>query len=85
MSNLMDSFQNLKKEIEDLKVKKISDQREKSRLEEELDEIKDQVKREFGVNIEDLDSEIKALEKKLEEELEDVKKKIADCKEKMKE
>ena len=56
MSNSVQEFENLKSEIEELKVKRLSDVREKERLEKELEDLKKTIKESYGVEIEDFEN-----------------------------
>lgn len=65
MSNV-ENFENLKKRIDELKVKNLTNLKEKERLEGELCKIKEKIKEVYGVEIEDFNSAIETLEKEKE-------------------
>ena len=83
MSSPVEEFETLKGEIDDLKVRQMAAQREKERLEKELEELKTRVKEEYGVEIEDFEKAIAQLRGELAEGVESLKKAVARCKEKM--
>ena len=56
----------LKKTIDDLKVKRLSDLREKERLEKEFEDLKAEIKEVYGVEIQDFEKAINDLNKELE-------------------
>ena len=60
MSNV-ENFENLKKRIDELKVKNLTNLKEKERLEGELCKIKEKIKEVYGVEIEDFNSAITEL------------------------
>lgn len=73
-------YETLKNEIEELKLKRLSDLREKERLEQEFEALKLEIKSIYGVEIEDFEKAIEDLKAELQSNLELLKKKIADCK-----
>jgi len=83
MSDHVQEYENLKKTIDDLKVKRLSDLREKERLEKEFEDLKAEIKEVYGVEIQDFEKAINDLNKELEKDLAELKEKIASCKEKM--
>ena len=83
MSDHVQEYENLKKTIDDLKVKRLSDLREKERLEKEFEDLKSEIKEVYGVEIQDFEKAINDLNKELEKDLAELKEKIASCKEKM--
>lgn len=83
MSDHVQEYENLKKTIDDLKVKRLSDLREKERLEKEFEDLKAEIKEVYGVEIQDFEKAINDLNKELEKDLVELKEKIASCKEKM--
>lgn len=83
MSDHVQEYENFKKTIDDLKVKRLSDIREKERLEKEFEDLKAEIKEVYGVEIQDFEKAINDLNKELEKDLAELKEKIASCKEKM--
>lgn len=83
MSDHVQEYENLKKTIDDLKVKRLSDLREKERLEKEFEDLKAEIKEVYGVEIQDFEKAINDLNKELEKDLAELKEKIVSCKEKM--
>ena len=83
MSDHVQEYENLKKTIDDLKVKRLSDLREKERLEKEFEDLKAEIKEVYGVEIQDFEKAINDINKELEKDLAELKEKIASCKEKM--
>ena len=83
MSDHVQEYENLKKTIDDLKVKRLSDLREKERLEKEFEDLKAEIKEVYGVEIQDFEKAINDLNNELEKDLAELKEKIASCKEKM--
>ena len=80
MENSIQEFEKLKSEVEELKLKKLSDEREKERLEGELEDLKKTIKDTYGVEIEDFENAIRNLQEEFEKEFELLKNKIEDCK-----
>lgn len=80
MGNSIQEFEKLKSEVEELKLKKLSDEREKERLEGELEDLKKTIKDTYGVEIEDFENAIRNLQEEFEKEFELLKNKIEDCK-----
>lgn len=76
-------YENIKDEIEELKLKRLSDLREKERLEQEFEALKAEIKSIYGVEIEDFEKAIEDLKSELQNSIELLKKKIADCKSQM--
>lgn len=83
MDRYVEEFESLKKTIDDLRVRQLSDQREKERLEGELEQIKIDIRSEYGVEIEDFEKAIGDLQQELDRELAALKDRISECKEKM--
>ena len=83
MSNPVEEFESLKKTIEEIKVKRISDIREKERLEKEFEDLKKEIKKVYGVEIQDFEQAIKDLKIELDSSLKQLKEKIESCKSKM--
>ena len=84
MTDSEKEFEFLKKEIDDLKVRKISDERERDRLEKEINEIKEQIKTEYGIEIDLFEDTMKELESDLERKKQELINKIKEAKEKIK-
>ena len=61
--NEIETLENAKKRVDELKIKNIANANEKKRLEDELDKIKEEIKRVYGVEIEDFNSAIEVMEK----------------------
>ena len=76
-------FEQLKSEIEELKIKKISNEREKERLEKELEDQKRKIKDMYGVEIEDFENAIVELQNEFDSKYEKLKLQIDECKEKL--
>jgi len=83
MSSPIEEFESLKKAIEEIKVKRISDIREKERLEKEFEDLKEEIKKVYGVEIQDFEQAIKDLKIELDSSLKQLKEKIESCKSKM--
>lgn len=83
MSSPVEEFESLKKTIEEIKVKRISDIREKERLEKEFEDLKEEIKKVYGVEIQDFEQAIKDLKIELDSSLKQLKEKIESCKSKM--
>lgn len=75
-------FETLKKTIEELKLKQMSDLREKERLTAEFEKLKQQIKETYGVEIEDFEKAIEALEKDAASKLAELKSLVSECQEK---
>ncbi len=76
-------FEALQSEIEELKVKRLSDLREKERLEKEFEDLKKQIREAFGTDIEDFEQAIENLKAELARDMEQLKTKIAACRAQM--
>lgn len=83
MQNPVEEFESLKKTIEEIKVKRISDIREKERLEKEFEELKAEIKDIYGVEIQDFENAIESLKSELDDNMRLLREKIAECKNKM--
>lgn len=83
MATPVEEFESLKATIDELKVRQLSAQREKERLEKELEELKTRIKEEYGVEITDFEKAIGQLRGELATGLEELKRAIAACREKM--
>lgn len=83
MSDHVQEYEKLKKMIDEIKVKRLSDLREKERLEKEFEDLKNEIKEVYGVEIQDFEKAINDLKEELEKDLADLKEKINKCKEKM--
>ena len=83
MQNPVEEFESLKKTIEEIKVKRISDIREKERLEKEFEELKAEIKDIYGVEIQDFENAIEDLKSELDDNMRLLREKIAECKNKM--
>ena len=83
MQNPVEEFESLKKTIEEIKVKRISDMREKERLEKEFEELKAEIKDIYGVEIQDFENAIEGLKSELDDNMRLLREKIAECKNKM--
>ena len=83
MQNPVEEFESLKKTIEEIKVKRISDIREKERLEKAFDELKAEIKDIYGVEIQDFENAIESLKSELDDNMRLLREKIAECKNKM--
>lgn len=83
MQNPVEEFESLKKTIEEIKVKRISDMREKERLEKEFEELKAEIKDIYGVEIQDFENAIESLKSELDGNMRLLREKIAECKNKM--
>ncbi len=83
MQDPVEEFESLKKTIEEIKVKRISDIREKERLEKEFEELKAEIKDIYGVEIQDFENAIESLKSELDDNMRLLREKIAECKNKM--
>lgn len=83
MQDPVEEFESLKKTIEEIKVKRISDIREKERLEKEFEELKAEIKDIYGVEIQDFENAIENLKSELDDNMRLLREKIAECKNKM--
>lgn len=83
MANPIEEFDSIKKKIEDIKVRRLSDIREKERLEKEFEELKEEIGKTYGVEIQDFEKAIEDLKKELEINIELLKNKIKECQSKM--
>lgn len=81
--NPVQEYESLKSQIDELKVKRLSDLREKERLEAEFEDLKAEILKVYGVKIEDFEKAIEALKVDLETNLKKLKEKIEDCKKQM--
>lgn len=83
MQDPVEEFESLKKTIEEIKVKRISDMREKERLEKEFEELKAEIKDIYGVEIQDFENAIEGLKSELDDNMRLLREKISECKAKM--
>lgn len=83
MTNPIEEFESLKKTIEEIKVKRISDIREKERLEKEFEDLKSQIKKDYGVEIQDFEKAISDLKLELATNMNLLKEKINECQSKL--
>ena len=83
MQDPVEEFESLKKTIEEIKVKRISDIREKERLEKEFEELKAEIKNIYGVEIQDFENAIEGLKSELDDNMRLLREKISECKAKM--
>ena len=83
MGDSIKEFESLKNTIEELKVKRLSDLREKERLEKEFEDLKTQIKEVYGCEITDFEKAISELKISLDNNLRILKEKINECKSKM--
>lgn len=83
MQDPVEEFESLKKTIEEIKVKRISDIREKERLEKEFEELKAEIKDIYGVEIQDFENAIESLKSELDDNMRLLREKIVECKNKM--
>lgn len=67
--NALEELENLKKKIDDLKVKKMASEAENSRLEKELNGHKKCIKEVYGVEIEDFSEAIETMKKELNKKI----------------
>lgn len=67
--NALEELENLKKKIDDLKVKKMASEAENSRLEKELNSHKKCIKEVYGVEIEDFSEAIETMKKELNKKI----------------
>ena len=80
MQDPVEEFESLKKTIEEIKVKRISDIREKERLEKEFEELKAEIKDIYGVEIQDFENAIEGLKSELDDNMRLLREKISECK-----
>lgn len=84
MSDPVKEFEKLKAEIEEVKVKKLSWEREKQRLETEFEELKEKIKNDYGVELGEFGNAIKSLEEEIARDSEEIRKLLDEFKEKTK-
>lgn len=84
MVDIKKQFENLKNELEELKIRKISDQRQKQKINEQMKQICVEIKESFGVQVQVFESVIEDLQKQLLQKKQSLKKKIIQAKEKIK-
>ena len=81
--NQIETLENAKKRVDELKIKNIANANEKQRLEEELQKIKEEIKSIYGVEIEDFNSAIEVMEKEQNVLMEKLKNLIEEASEKI--
>lgn len=81
--NQIETLENAKKRVDELKIKNIANANEKKRLEEELRKIKEEIKSTYGVEIEDFNSAIEVMEKEQNVLMEKLKNLIEEASEKI--
>lgn len=79
----IEKLENAKKKIDELKIKNIANANEKKRLEDELSKIKEDIKNNYGVEIEDFQSAIEVMEKEQNTLMENLNALIASASEKL--
>ena len=75
----------LKKQIDELKIRRISDLRDKEKLETEIKVLETEIKDSYGVEVKDFENAMTEMKKMIETKMEALKKKLQDAKEKIKE
>ena len=75
----VEKFEELKKRVDALKVKKLAAENEKKRLAEELDKIKGEIKETYGVSIEDFASAIETLKEEQAKQLQRLEQLVDDA------
>lgn len=83
IEQLKKEFQKLKKDIDELKIRTISDERERQTLQTQIGQIKQKVKSQFGVEIQFFEQQISNIQKQLIQKKQNLKKKIFQAKEKI--
>lgn len=81
--NQIETLENAKKKVDELKIKNIANTNEKKRLESELQSIKEEIKSTYGVEIEDFNSAIEVMEKEQSILMEKLKNLIEEASEKI--
>lgn len=81
--NQIETLENAKKRVDELKIKNIANANEKKRLERELQKIKEEIKSTYGVEIEDFNSAIEVMEKEQNVLMEKLKNLIEEASEKI--
>lgn len=81
--NQIETLENAKKRVDELKIKNIANANEKKRLEGELQKIKEEIKSTYGVEIEDFNSAIEVMEKEQNVLMEKLKNLIEEASEKI--
>lgn len=76
-------FDGLKSTIDEFKIQRKSDEREINTLEETFEALKKEIKDTYGVEITDFESAINTLKGQLQKDVEELKKKIENCKTKL--
>lgn len=75
----------LKKQIDELKIRRISDLRDKEKLETEIKGLETEIKDSYGVEVKDFESAMTEMKTMIETKMGTLKKKLQDAKEKIKE
>lgn len=78
-----ETFESLKRKIDDLNVKKMASESESKRLEEELNECKKEIKEVYGVEIEDFASAIEEMKKQYSLKLNELKELVLEAEQKI--
>ena len=68
ITKLKIEFESIKRDIDELKLRKISDDREREKLEIEKNELKEQIRKEYGVDPELFEEFMSSLENEIEKE-----------------
>ena len=83
MEDPIKEFEGLKKNIDELRVRRMSDLKEKERLEKEFEELKAKIKELYGVEITDFAKAIADLREELSANVKKLKEQMEICKAKM--
>lgn len=84
MDRQIEEFEQLKKEVEELRIRRMTDLREKERLEAEFEALKGEIKEKYGCEISDFEGAIRELAEEFEKDMEKLRRRVAECKEMLK-
>lgn len=77
-------FEKLKSQLDELRLKKLSDEKEIARCEQKLNELRGQIKRTYNVEPEDLDGMLLKIRKDIDEKTRLLEKRVAEAEELLK-
>ena len=84
IEQLKKQFTQIKSDIDELKIRSMSDQRQRQNLQKQIDELKIKIKEQFGVDVQFFEKEISNIQESLMQKKQNLKKKILQAKEKIK-
>ena len=79
----LEKFEALKKRVDSVKVKKLAAESESQRLSQELEEKKSEIRRIYGVEIEDFAKAIEEMKSEISRKLEDLNRMVSEAEEKI--